>query len=104
MEGLLLCNFTYKPQSRSNVFYGQIVFAFDFIECHAACQATYHDGNRHTSTSDYGLSVTGGGVENNAILGVHGSSNSNVLARVVEYFPNFCAEKGHFPPKRYHAA
>ena len=67
MELLLINQFAGELESRSDVFDGQIVFAADILEGHAASEASDDDGDRRPRSADDRLAVTNGGIYCDAV-------------------------------------
>lgn len=67
MKRFLFYQIARKLQGRSDIFRREIVLALDFLESHASCEAADYDRDRHARTTDDGLSVADGGIDDYAI-------------------------------------
>jgi len=73
-----------ESQRRSNIVSSEIVLALNFLKGHAAGEASDHNRYRHTCATNHGFSVTDSWIENDAVLRLHGASDSTGFARLVE--------------------
>jgi len=94
VKRLLLGKLADESERRSNIISSQIVFALNFFKGHAAGEAPDHDRHRNTRAANDGFPVADSRIDNDAVLGLHGDSNSTGFAQLFEISVSF----GGIPP------
>lgn len=89
MKRLLLGKLADESERRSNIISSQIVLALNLFKGHAAGEAPDHDRHRNTRATNDGFPVADSRIDNNAVLSLHGDSNSTGFTQLVEISVSF---------------